>query len=91
MMQDRAREQADVVVVGAGFAGLTAEFVKKSPTWEKLPWYASFEAEREHPLVASRSWSSRAVTASAADRIPGRWRGCLSTSAARSSDPPRTR
>jgi hypothetical protein len=22
------------------------EFVKKTPTWEKLPWYASFEADR---------------------------------------------
>lgn len=25
---------------------IVPEFVKKTPTWEKLPWYASFDAER---------------------------------------------
>lgn len=25
---------------------IVPEFVKRTPTWEKLPWYASFEAER---------------------------------------------
>lgn len=26
---------------------IVPEFVKKTPTWEQLPWYASFEAERD--------------------------------------------
>jgi hypothetical protein len=25
---------------------IVPEFVKKSPTWEKLPWFPSFEADR---------------------------------------------
>lgn len=25
---------------------IVPEFIKKSPTWEKLPWYAAFEADR---------------------------------------------
>jgi hypothetical protein len=25
---------------------IVPEFIKKSPTWEKLPWFAAFEADR---------------------------------------------